>query len=149
MEAQLIIKSIMGLVVVLAFLMFFLFYDHSGKSKIKKKIFSTQSDDADSSQKPDLKSLIHVIKNRKSDADELKKALGLIIKHYGVINKKLGIRPHPDLYIYMDILFAICRHPNTNKDIIINFDKELEHLNPEYKKEINEAIAKGLNSRGA
>jgi hypothetical protein len=49
----------------------------------------------------------------------------------------------------MDILFAICRHPNTNKDIIINFDKELEHLNPEYKKEINEAIAKGLNSRGA
>lgn len=147
MEAQLIIKSIIGLVVVLAFLMFFLFYE--SPDKIKKKSRSIQSDSKDSLQKPDLKSLINIIKNKKTDSAVLAQTLDLVIKHYGVINKKLGIRPHPDLYIYMDILFTICRHPNTNKDIIINFDKELEYLNPEYKKEINEAIAKGLNSRGA
>jgi hypothetical protein len=147
MEPELIIKSIMGLVVVLAILMFFLFFEP--KKGDTKRSDSFKSTEADSHEKPDLKSLVHVIKNRKSDADELKKALGLIIKYYGTINKKLGIRPHPDLYIYMDILFAICRHPNTNKDIILEFDKDLEHLNPEYKKEINEAIAKGLNSRGA
>jgi len=63
------------------------------------------------------------------------------------LHEKLGLRTHPDFDTYMDILFTICRHPNTNKDIIIKFDKELSRLNPEYKKEINEAITKGLNSR--
>jgi len=57
------------------------------------------------------------------------------------------MRAHPDFDIYMEILFTICRHPNTNKDIVIKFDRELGRLNPEYKKEINEAITKGLNSR--
>ena len=63
------------------------------------------------------------------------------------MHKKLGLRAHPDFDIYMDILFTICRHPNANKDLIIKFDRELEELNSEYKKEINDAITKGLNSR--
>ena len=58
------------------------------------------------------------------------------------------MRAHPDFDIYMDILFTICRHPNTTKNLILDFDKELERLNPEYKPEINNALAKGLNSRG-
>jgi len=48
----------------------------------------------------------------------------------------------------MNILFAICLHPNTNKNIILSFNKELVRLNPKYKVEINGAISKGLNSRG-
>jgi hypothetical protein len=60
----------------------------------------------------------------------------------------MGVRAHKDFDIYMDVLFTLCRHPNTNTDLIINFDKELARLNPDYKQEINNAISKGLNSRG-
>jgi len=48
----------------------------------------------------------------------------------------------------MDVLFTLCRHPNANKDIIISFDRELQTRNEQYIKDINDAIAKGLNSRG-
>ena len=72
----------------------------------------------------------------------------MVLKYHGTIHKKLGLRPHPESQIYMDILFSICRHPNANKDIIVNFDKELGKLNPEYKKDLHDAMMRGLNSRG-
>jgi len=146
MEITLLIKSIMGLIVILALLMFLFIYSNKTKKpkakKVIKKIVSTKKEPMD------LISLSKIIKNKKSSSKELKDALDLILKNYGNIHKKLGARPHPDFDIYMEILMKICKHPNTNKNIIINFDKELERLNPEYKKEINEAITKGLNSRG-
>ncbi len=74
--------------------------------------------------------------------------MDLVLKSHGNIHKKLGIRAHPDFDIYMEMLIVVCRHPNTNKNIIIDFDKELLKLNPQYKAEINDAITKGLNSRG-
>jgi len=148
MEAELIIKSIIGLVVILAVLMFFLFLEPS-KESAKEKKPSIEKYESDPFKKPDLTSLVYIIKNKKSDAAELLEAVQLIAKYYGVINKKLGVRPHPDFDIYADLLFTICRHKHTNKDIIIYFDRELGRLNPEYKKEINEAVTKGLNSRGA
>ena len=148
MEAELIIKSIMGLVVILAVLMFFLFLE-PGKDNAKKKKPSVKKTESNPSTTPDFKSLVHVIKSKKSNAAELLEAAEFIIKYYGVVNKKLGMRPHPDFDIYADLLFPICRHKHTNKDIIIYFDRELGKLNPEYKKEINEAVTKGLNSRGA
>jgi len=145
MEPELIIKSIMGLVAILALLIFLLFLEPNKGSKTQRK-----SDDNNESAniKPDLSSLISIVKNRKSDAKKLGEVLDLIIKHYGVIDKKIGLKPHPNFDIYSDIIFIICRHPNTNKNIIINFDRELERLNPEYKKDINEVITMGLNSRG-
>ena len=79
---------------------------------------------------------------------ELKEVLDLVIKYHGKIPKKLGLRSHPESQIYMDILFSICRHPNANKDIIVNFDKELGRLNQDYKKDLHEAMMRGLNSRG-
>ncbi len=145
MEITLLLKSIMGLVVVLALLIFFLFLP-SGRKKEKivaKKNTSTTSNRTNT----DLGYLKSIIKNKKSTPKELKEALDLVLKHHGRVHEKLGLRAHPDFDNYMDILFTICRHPNTNKDIIIKFNKELEKLNPEYKKEINEAITKGLNSR--
>jgi hypothetical protein len=148
MEAELIIKSIMGLIVILAVLMFFLFLEPSKESTKKKNPF-IEKYESNTSATPDFISLVHVIKNKKSNATELLEAVQLIIKYYGVINKKLGMRPHPDFDIYADLLFTICRHKHTNKDIIIYFDRELRILNSEYKKEINEVLTKGLNSRGA
>ena len=64
-----------------------------------------------------------------------------------LLQKKTAGRSHTDFDIYMDILFTICRHPNTNKNIIIKFDRQLTNENPEYKADINDAITKGLNSR--
>lgn len=144
MEAELIIKSMMGLIVILAVLIFFLFFEPNKGSKTQKK-----SDDNNEIEeiKPDLISLKNIVKNKKTDEKRLGETLDLIIKYYGVIDKKVGIRPHSDFDIYADILATICKHPNTNKNIIIKFDRELEKLNSEYKKEINEAIAKGLNAR--
>jgi len=144
MEITLLLKSFIGLVIVLAALMFLLFY--SPRAKVKKK----KPRIVPSKEKPkiDLDSLRLIIKNKKTSSKELKNTLDLVLKYHGNIHKKLGMRPHPDFDIYMEMLIVICRHPNTNKDIIINFDKELGRLNPQYKAEINDAITKGLNSRG-
>ncbi len=157
MEAELIIKSIMGLIALLALLIFLLFLEPGKAKKAKEKLSEIKAViEEDNSElnggvldkEPDLNSLADIIKNKKSDVPKLAYALDLIIKHHGKVHKKLGIRAHPDFDIYMDILFTLCRHTNANKDLIINFDRELEKLNPEYKQEINEAITKGLNSRG-
>jgi len=165
METELIIKSIMGLIVILALLIFLLFIEPnkdapakktpaSTKEKIKEVEIKTEEEpvkeaiqDSGAKIKTDINSLLDILKNKRSDATKLGEALDLIIKHHGIVHKKLGLRSHPEFDVYMDILFTICRHPNANKDLIINFDKELERLNPDYKKDINEAITKGLNSR--
>lgn len=91
-------------------------------------------------EKKDLKSLRAIIENKQTSSKELTEALDEVLKYYGVINKNFDV--------YMEIIFSICLHPNTNKNIILNFDKELRRLNPVFKTEINDALTKGLNSRG-
>ncbi len=155
MEITLLIKSVVGLIILLGILIFLLFYSSNSKSKKSKEIKKeTQNSSKNNFSTPekiktDLPSLRAIIRDKNSSSKELKVALDLILKYHGHIHKKLGLRAHPDFDYYMDILFSICRHPHTNKDLIVNFDKELEKLNPEYKAEINDAITKGLNSRGA
>lgn len=157
METEFIIKVIIGLILVLAILIFLLFLGPNKDAKEKKKSSHTAQIKKDDKEKQkeevpkintDLLHLLGIIKNRKSNTQALSEALVLVIKHHGRVHKKLGLRPHPDFDIYIDILFTICRHPNANKDMIITFDRDLQKLNPEYRQEINEAIAKGLNSRG-
>ena len=147
MEITLYVKSFLGLVIILALLIFFLFYTKKSKkvSKLKgKKKKTTLKKDAYVS----LEKLLKVIKDKKSSTKELLVALDAVIKYHGTIHPKLGMRPHPDFDIYGEILLRICRHPNTTKDLILNFDKALEANNEEYKKEINDFLSKGLNSRG-
>ena len=146
MDIELIVKSIMGLVIILGFLIFLLFFlfPEEDKKKKKKKVAVKKSDDGINTSLPALKK---IIKNRKSSAEKLSEALDLIIKHHGVITKKTAGRTHADFDIYMDILFTICRHPNTNKNIIIKFDRALTDKNPEYKSNINDALTKGLESK--
>jgi len=149
MDITLVIKSIMGLVAILGLLVILLVLP--SRKRKKKSLVDTKKVNKTPQKeelKTDLSSLHAIVKNKKTSTKKLKEALDLILKHHGVVHKKLGMRPHPDFDIYMDILFTICRHPNTNKNLIIKFDKELERLNPEYKKEINDSITKGLNSRG-
>lgn len=157
MEAELIVKSIMGLVALLALLIFLLFLEPNSEKKSQDKpseaIPAVQEEKKEPSggaqkKEQDLNYLVEIIKNKRSDSKKLQYALDAIIKYHGKVHKKLGLRAHPDFDIYIEILFTLCRHPNANKDLIINFDRELERQNPEYKQEINEAITKGLNSRG-
>lgn len=145
MEITLLIKSIIGLVSLLVLLVLFLAFTSKKKETPKTPKVAVKTSQKD---KTDFETLRSIIKNRTSSSKELKNALDLIIKYHGKVHKKMGERSHPDFDKYTDIIFTICRHPNTTKDIIINFDKQLAQLNPEYKKEINESLAKGLNSRG-
>ena len=147
MEITLLVKSFLGLVSLLAILIFFLFYIPKKKKIIKKKKQELQENKK--SDVTSLDKLLDIIKNRASTAKELKDALDLVIKYHGTIHPKLGLRPHPDFDVYGEILLRICRHPNTNKNIILDFDKALESRNEDYKKDINDFITKGLNSRGA
>ncbi len=145
MELTLLIQSAMGLLVVLGLLVFILVLAPKSKKKnVSKKVVQEQK----VKPKTDLEFLRNIVKDRKSTAAELKEALDLVLKYHGTIHKKLGLRPHPESQIYMDILFSVCRHPNANKDIIVNFDKELGKLNPDYKKDLHDAMMRGLNSRG-
>jgi len=152
MDIELIIQSVMGLVALLALLVFLLFL--TSNSSAKKKELKDNEIEKEvvvkhvSTEMPnDLVSLRNVIKDKNSSTLELRKALELIIQFHGTVHTKLGVRAHPDFDPYMDVLFTICRHPNADKDMIINFDRELGRLNPEYKQDINEAITKGLTSR--
>jgi len=147
MELTLLIQSAMGLLIILGLLVFILVFAPKSKkieTKKSKKVVQEQK----VKSRTDLEFLRTIVKNRKSTADELKEALDLVLKYHVKIPKKLGIRSHPESQIYMDILFSICRHPNANKDIIVNFDKELGRVNTDYKKDLNDAMMRGLNSRG-
>lgn len=95
----------------------------------------------------DFVSLRKIIKNKKSSVKELEEALELILKYYGEIHPKLGIRAHPDFDNYMDVIIRLCRHPRATSKMVVSFDKELRKKNPDYEKDINDAITKGLNSR--
>lgn len=144
MEITLLIETIVGLVLVLGILIYILVLPtHKKKEKQQKKIVPNSSKEP----KVDLASLRKIIRNRMSSKDELQAALDLVIKNYGHIAKKLGTRINPQFDDYMEILIMICRHPNTDKNIILGFDRKLSSLNPDYKNEINESINKGLDSR--
>ncbi len=151
MEVTLLVKSIAGLVVILGILIFILLYMQSIKKAKAKKKLQKKSDKAvpvPVANSTDLHDLLAVVRNKKSTTKELSEALNSIIKYHGKIHPKLGVRTHPDFDIYAEILLRICRHPHTSKDLIIKFDRELEKRNPEYVREINDSLTKGLNSRG-
>jgi hypothetical protein len=148
MSIPFLIQSFLILVVVLAVLIFFLFYIPKKKKEKEKKKLINKSKSNNAFEYPSFKSLVKIVKNKESSSEELVDALALIIKHYGVIPAKLGIRTHPEFTTYAELIMRICRHPNTTKDLIVQFDRELERKNPQYKKEINDFLTKGLNSRG-
>ncbi len=147
MDIVLLVKSLAGLSAILVILVvFFIYTSQNRREKQKKKERYTSP--IPPKPKYDWDTLIKVVRNRQSTTQELQDALTLILKYHGIISHKLGIRANPEFNKYEEVLLRLCRHPNTNKDLIINFDKELEKRNPEYIKEINDALTKGLNSRG-
>jgi len=143
MNITLLGESLAGLVVLLALLMFLLFYNFgSKKTKIVKSSTKVKTN---SEQKQDTS--LEAKRNQHSSTQKLQEALKLVLEHHGTIHPKLGSRAHPDFDSYSEILFNIARHQHISKDVLLKFDKALQKQNPEYKKEINEALMRGLNSR--
>jgi len=146
MDITLLIKSIATLSGALGILILLYFYlSHANKpqkKKASKKIQHIRE------VQPDLNTLLEIIKDKKSTTLELKEAVDLIVKYYGKIPKKLGMRAHPKFEIYSELILRICHHPNTTKEIILKLDRELERLNPEYKMELEDSLTKGLDTRG-
>lgn len=127
---------------------FNLFLMYSPKKKAAKKKAQKEKKVRFGDDFNSLENLAKVIKDKESTAEQLQVALDLIIKYHGTIHSKLGIRAHPDFNLYAEVVLRICRHPNTNKNLILKFDRELRAKNKEYEKEINDFLTKGLNSRG-
>ena len=145
-----LIMAVLGLLIVLVVLIFLIVKPNEEITKTITTKLSIQEPVKETKTKEfDFESLRKIIKNKRSNAKQLEEALELIIKYHGNIHPRLGVRAHPDFDRYMDVLFTICRHKNATSKMIVKFDKELAGLNPDYVKEINDAIAKGLNSRGA
>lgn len=146
MDILLLVKTIATLAGVLGVLIFFYLYITYKNPPKKKK--NSQKPLHIREVKPDFTTLLEVIRDKKSTTQELKEAVELIIKYYGKIPKKLGMRAHPKFELYSEIILRLCHHPNINKEIILRLDRELERQNPEYKLEINDSLEKGLNTRG-
>ncbi|MDO8454015.1 MAG: hypothetical protein Q7S59_05545 [Sulfurimonas sp.] len=130
-----------GLTVVLGLLIFLLVSIRSKSVQINNKAEKKESE-------LDLQSLKAIIEDERTTSKGLKEALDSVIKYYGVIDEKGEVKTYRLFDTYLKIIFSICLHPNTNKDLIINFERELRRLNPDYTTEIEDALIKGLNSRG-
>lgn len=150
MDVTLLIESLLGLIVILGVLMFFLLWSSKEKKRRLEALERSQQKEPEPEPKMDtsLEALRRVINNPNTSSAKLAEALELILKFHPTIHPKLGIRPHPDFDIYADILFHLGRHKHINKDILLHFDTELEKHNPSYKKELDDALMRGLNSRG-
>ena len=123
------------LVVLLAVLII-LFFSRKNKKKAVENL--NQEKRVNGEAKIDFTTLVNTIKDENTSAKQLQATLDAILEDYAEIK---------DFSLYQDILLQITHHPHTNKNIILNFDRGLSEKNPSYKKEISNAVTKGLDSR--
>jgi hypothetical protein len=120
----------------------------SGKKKEPIKKPTVQGKAEKKHRNRSMNALKTIIKDKNTSAEELSSVLDLIIKYHGVIPTEHVGKKGTSFDPYIDILFTICRHPNTNKKIITNFDSALSKKNPNFAFGISDAVSKGLASRG-
>jgi len=145
MDIALLIKSLAALSGVLGLLVLLYFYISHAKKAQKKKVPKTPVRVRE--VKPEFATLLEVIKDKNSTTQELREAVDLVLKYYGKIPEKLGLRAHPDFDKYSEFILRICHHPNVSKDIILKLDKGLHKLNPQYALELDDSLTIGLNTR--
>ena len=97
---------------------------------------------------PTFAKLVQKIKMRDTTSEELEKAVRLLLKYYGTIPSKNGIAPSREFKKYAEVIYFVARHPNTTKEIVLFFDKEINAKNPQYHREIDEMLSRGLTARG-
>ncbi len=150
MDIELVIKSVVGLVVILAILImvFLLPMKLGSKKESPKTKHQKPKPDKPQEQKLTFEQIRSIIKNKNSSSEDLALAVDQLVKHYATITPKMGIRSHPDFDKYVEIMMYLVRHRNTNKDLILKLDKALTKNNPQYRAELNDTLTKALNSRG-
>jgi hypothetical protein len=82
-----------------------------------------------------------VILDPKSSKAELSKAVDAIRSNHAMIRAGTLER-------YTRLMTALCRHPHTDKSLVISLDKGLQEQNPNFRQELEAALQKGLNARG-
>lgn len=96
---------------------------------------------------PTYQELKSILKNKNSSYETLEDAIEKIIDYYGDIEPKIAGRQSKDFDRYMELIFIICKHKNTDKKLILNFERDLARMNPQYKKDLDNAVTKGLSFR--
>ena len=147
-DIEIVIKSVVGLVVLLTLLIIvFVLPTRAKKKKVQKQV-KKRIQTVEKEEVLDFDDLRAIVRRRSSSTEDLQKAIDQVVKHYSKIPPKLGIRNHPDFDKYVDLIVHLVRHTNTNKDLILQLDRALTKNNPEYKAELNDTLSKALNSRG-
>lgn len=134
MDISLLIQFFVILVIVLAVLLLFLFRH----MKARKKRLQDAKETERKTNSIDLHTLRDTLKDKKISSAKLQEIMNLIIQEYGIID---------DYKLYGDIILRMTHHPSANKEIIINFDRELSKLNPHHVSSISHSITNGLSSR--
>jgi len=154
MDIELLVKSIAGLVAVLIVLILIFVLPARKKRAKQQQEEAAKKEEIKQEKKkyeptPTFDELLKVIKTQTSSKEELQKAVDMIIKYYSKIPPKLGIRTNPEFDKYIALIIYLVRHQNTNKELILSLDRALRKSNPSYEPELNDALSKALNSRGA
>jgi hypothetical protein len=144
MEIIKLVILIIALAVILGMLIFLYVYKPSKQKAMHKKTQESKQQQ----HVPSFSKLVDILKKNTSSISELQNAAELILKHYGTIKPKHGITPDKDFKRYAEVIYVISRHPNTSKELVIMFDREIRKRNPTYQREIDEMLNRGLSARG-
>ena len=149
MDIELIIKSVVGLIVLLTLLVIVFILPARAKKKKKAQAKKSVKKVVEEKEKVlPFDELRAIVRRKSSTTEDLQKAVDQIVEHYSKIHPKMGLRSHPDFDKYVDLIVHLVRHRNTNKDLILKLDRALVKNNPDYKAELNDTLTKALNSRG-
>ncbi|MBN2897033.1 MAG: hypothetical protein JXK05_14215 [Campylobacterales bacterium] len=134
--------------VVLGLLIFLYVYKPAQKRKAAMRLQAEAiKSTPQRSEIPTFDTLLLKIKNRYSDEATLREAAELMLRYYGTIEPKHGVVPNKDFRRYGEAIYAISAHPNTTKELVVMFDRELSRRNPSYAREIEEMLNRGLSAR--
>ncbi|MDD5053277.1 MAG: hypothetical protein PHO27_11140 [Sulfuricurvum sp.] len=84
--------------------------------------------------------LSFVIKNAGSSSAQLRHASTRIVENFGRIDSR-------NVNAYRELVQKLCTHRHVDSKIILNFEKGLRQINPNFAHEIEEALALGLAAR--
>ena len=142
MNVSPLIISIIGFSVLLFLLVAVLIYTSRAKKRKAQELTEVPED-----RIPTFVELKAILKNKDATHDALEKAIESIVEYYGEIEPKVAGRQSKDFDRYMELIFIICKHPNTDKKLVLSFERDLARINPQYKRDLDHAVTKGLSFR--
>jgi hypothetical protein len=136
----LLLVALMGLLILVVIL-----YVVTGRNKVPAKVSDTPVKAAQPPKKRapsrlTLDGAEAIILDRGSSREDLAAAVDAISRNYAQVHATTLSR-------YSRIIVSLCRHPQTNKDLVVQLDRALQKESPNLHQELEAALKKGLNSR--